>query len=81
MVIIMLKIYICPKCYNFRMVSRKPDAICFHCGMTLELCDIEYATYMNMTENERIKYKDDFKRRILMYNEKLLQINSLKKLN
>ena len=25
----MLRIFICPKCYNYRIVSRKPDAICF----------------------------------------------------
>lgn len=73
----MLKIYICPKCYNFRMVSRKPDAICFHCGMTLQLCDLEYGAYMNMTEDERNEYKDNFKKRMLMYNEKLLKVNPM----
>jgi hypothetical protein len=67
----MLKIYICPECYNFRMVSRKPDAICFHCGTVLEHCDIEYATYMNMTEDERENYRNNYKKRILHYNNKL----------
>ncbi len=67
----MLRIYICPECYNFRMVSRKPDAICFHCGSVLEKCDLEYATYMNMTEEDRNSYKEDFKNRMKLYHEKM----------
>lgn len=57
----MLKIYICPKCYNFRMVSRKPDAICLHCGTVLEQCHMDYRTYMNMTDTERSDYKNMYK--------------------
>lgn len=68
----MLKIYICPQCFNFRIVSRKPDAICFHCGMTLQQCELEYVTYMNMTEDERNEYRNNLKNRILMYRDKLL---------
>ena len=55
------------------MVSRRPDAICFHCGTNLEQCDLDYGTYMNMTENERFEYKDKYKKRIVAYSEKLLQ--------
>lgn len=73
----MLKIYICPKCYNFRMVSRKPDAICFHCGMKLELCDLDYGTYMNMTEDERIRYKECFINRMIAYREKIHQTQNI----
>lgn len=67
----MLRIYICPKCYNFRMVSRKPDAICFHCGFTLEKCDIEYLDYMKMSENDRNTYKNNFIQRMKLYKEKI----------
>jgi hypothetical protein len=67
----MLKIYICPKCFNFRIVSRKPDAICFHCGMRLEQCELQYGTYMNMTEEERYEYKTDFISRMKLYQEKM----------
>jgi ribosomal protein L37AE/L43A len=73
----MLRIYICPKCYNFRMVSRKPDAICFHCGTTLEQCDLEYSAYMNMTEEERNTYKENFKKRMMLYSDKILQVHSM----
>lgn len=59
----MLKIYICMKCYNFRMVSRKTDAVCFHCGALLVQCDIDYGTFMNLTENERSKLKNIYKNR------------------
>lgn len=67
----MLRIYICPKCYNFRMVSRKPDAICFHCGSTLDRCNVTYVDFMNMTEEERNHFKEDYKKRIMKYREKM----------
>lgn len=58
----MLKIYICPKCHNFRMVSRRPDAICLHCGAVLEQSNLDYRTYMNMTDEERSIYKSNYKK-------------------
>ncbi len=67
----MLRIYICPNCYNFRMVSRKPDAICFHCGSILERCDVNYETYMNMTEEERQNMKNSYKARMTAYNNQM----------
>lgn len=67
----MLRIYICPQCYNFRMVSRKPDAICFHCGTTLTQCKIDYSYYMNMTEEERNTYKLEYMNRMKLYKEKM----------
>lgn len=72
----MLKIYICPKCFNIRMVSRKPDAICFHCGSMLEQSGLDYGAYMNMTEIERSEYKESYKSRMKMYGEKILDIYS-----
>ncbi len=67
----MLRIYICPKCYNYRMVSRKPDAVCFHCGSTLDKCELEYIEFMNMTEEQRINYKENYKSRIQLYRDKM----------
>lgn len=58
----MLKIYICPKCLNFRMVSRRPDAVCLHCGTILEQSNLDYRTYMGMNDMERCGYKDLFKK-------------------
>ncbi len=72
----MLKIYICPECYNYRMVSRKPDAICLHCGERLEQCDFDYGVYINMTENERNEYREKYKKRMLAYGEKVLEVQS-----
>lgn len=74
----MLRIYICPQCYNFRMVSRKPDAICFHCGTSLVKSDLEYAQYMQMTEQERIEYKEKFIARMKSYSSMLDTINNKK---
>ncbi len=67
----MLRIYICPICYNFRMVSRKTDAVCLHCGTTLNKCELEYGAFMNMTEIDRDEFKQDYRKRMLLYSEKL----------
>lgn len=67
----MLRIYICPNCFNLRMVSRKPDEICFHCGHTLERCDVNYDTYMNMTEVERNELKNNYKARMAAYHNEI----------
>jgi hypothetical protein len=53
------------------MVSRKPDAVCFHCGTVLDKCDLDYITYMNMTEEERIAFKENYKNRVKSYQEKM----------
>lgn len=67
----MLRIYICPKCFNIRMVSRKPDAICFHCGNALIQCDMNYSDYINMTEQQREIYKEELKKRITTYQNQI----------
>ena len=71
----MLRIYICPSCYNLRMVSRKPDAICFHCGTTLELINVDYETYVNMTEEERFNLKNDYKLKMMHNRGKDMEEN------
>jgi len=53
------------------MVSRKPDAVCFHCGTTLEKSELEYITYMNMTEEERDIFKENYTKRVKLYQDKL----------
>ena len=67
----MLRIYICPNCYNLRMVSRKTDAICFHCGTSLVKCEVSYETYINMSEAERNDLKSDFKQRMAQYHDNI----------
>ena len=67
----MLHIFLCPKCFNYRIVSRKPDAICFHCGSILHKSDIDYVEYIDMSQQERAKYKENFKNRMKMFQEKV----------
>lgn len=74
----MLRIYICPQCYNFRMVSRKPDAVCFHCGAPLVKSDVEYSQYMKMTEEERNQCKENFIARMQQYSSKIDSILHMK---
>ena len=66
----MLHIFLCPKCFNYRIVSRKPDAICFHCGATLYKSDIDYVEYIDMSEQERERYKEKFINRMKMFQDK-----------
>lgn len=61
----MLKIYICPECYNFRMVSKKNNAVCLHCSESLKVCTISYDDYSNLDELERGKLKERLKVKIL----------------
>lgn len=56
------------------MVSRKPAAICFHCGAKLEKTDLDYNDYIRMTEQDRSTYRENYKKRILKYHEKLNQM-------
>ena len=58
-----LRIFICPKCFNYRMVSRKTNAVCFHCGVELIESEITYSQYTSMTLEERDIYKEKLKRR------------------
>lgn len=67
----MLRIFICPKCFNFRIVSRKPDATCFHCGAILHKSDLDYVDFIDMSEQERMKYKEKFISRMKMYQDKM----------
>lgn len=54
----MLKIFICPECYNIRMVSKRPNAVCLHCNKPLVECDLEYGDYTRLSAKERDVYKD-----------------------
>lgn len=73
----MLRIYICPKCYNFRMVSKKPDAVCLHCGNILDKIDIDYVDYINMTQSKRNELRENYKKRMLIYDSKLAKTKQL----
>lgn len=59
----MLKVYICPICYNFRLVSKRSKADCLHCNHSLLPCSITYVTYSNLSEEERGQYKAYWKMR------------------
>lgn len=56
------------------MVSRKPDAICLHCGTRLDQCDVEYTDYIDMSEKQRDVYKEKYKQRIQLYFEKIDEV-------
>ena len=74
-----VKNFICPQCYNFRMVSRK-GAIASHCGVALEKTELNYSVYINMSLQERMIIEKSTKRMKHYYDELngLFQKNSLK---
>jgi hypothetical protein len=43
--------------------------------MPLQRCDLDYTDYINMSEEERNKFRDNLKNRIIAYEEKLLKAN------
>jgi len=53
------------------MVSKRPDAVCLHCGTALDICDIDYIDYINMTEKKRNEFRENYKKRIMLYAEKM----------
>lgn len=53
----MLKVYICPTCYNFRLVSKRSKAYCLHCNHSLVPCNMTYVTYSNLNDEERGQYR------------------------
>lgn len=59
----MLKIFICPECYNIRMVSKRPNAVCLHCNEPLLACDLDYSEYILLNLEEREMYKEVYKER------------------
>lgn len=77
----MLHIFLCPKCFNYRIVSRKPDAICFHCGATLLKSDIDYVEYIDMSEQEREKYRESFIKRMKSFQNKMDTMFSEREVN
>ena len=77
----MLHIFLCPKCFNYRIVSRNPAAMCFHCGAKLNKTDIDYVEYIDMSEQERSKYKESFIERMKLYQDKVDNIFSEQEVN
>lgn len=53
------------------MVSKKTDAVCLHCGNVLDICDIDYMDYINMTEKKRNEFRENYKKRVMFYTEKM----------
>lgn len=66
-----MKIHICPKCFNYRIVSRRITVYCYHCGELTDRSELEYEDYIRMTLEEREKFKQKYKARMLKYREKI----------
>ncbi|HHT98389.1 MAG TPA: DNA-directed RNA polymerase subunit M [Clostridiales bacterium] len=65
----MLNMYICPKCLNYRIVSRNPNPECFHCGGHLDKTELDYIKFSEMEEEERNLYKENYKRTLNIKNK------------
>lgn len=53
-----MKIYICPKCGQFRETSRRKEVVCYRCGSetAMEPIKLSMEEYFNMTKEEREEY-------------------------
>ncbi len=57
----MIRLFICPRCGWVRTVSRKSDVECFKCeGVRMLPSKLEYAKFVQMSEQERKDYVDSW---------------------
>ena len=53
----MMKVYICPECGWMRMVSRRKDVECHHCGFSqMALTNLTMVRFTEMDEAQREDY-------------------------
>lgn len=52
----MIMVYVCPSCRAVRIVSRRKEVDCTECGGRMELSDLTFLEWSEMTEEERAGY-------------------------
>ena len=54
---LMMRIYICPKCGWMRVVSRRRDVECYKCGLSqMIMAKVDFDTYVSWSREERTEY-------------------------
>lgn len=52
----MILVYVCPHCQDMRIVSRRKEVLCTVCGNKMELSDLTFLQWSEMTLEERKEY-------------------------
>ena len=52
----MILVYVCPCCQDLRIVSRRKEVPCTVCGHGMELSDLTFLQWSEMTLEERKEY-------------------------
>ena len=51
----MIRVFVCPECGKIRVVSKFLKADCYQCGTPMEVCDISYMEWVELSPEEREK--------------------------
>lgn len=49
----MIRVFVCPECGKTRVVSKFLKADCYQCGTAMEICDIPYTEWVELTPEKR----------------------------
>ena len=52
----MILVYVCPQCDSVRIVSRRKEVECLECSQKMNLSDLTFLEWSDMTEEERKQY-------------------------
>lgn len=52
----MILVYVCPDCDAVRIVSRRKEVCCLECGQKMNLSDLTFLQWSDMTQEERKQY-------------------------
>lgn len=60
----MMKVYLCPKCGNIRIVSRRKQVECLRCGEQMLLDKMDFLEYTEKSQEEREAYAAEWLKKI-----------------
>lgn len=49
----MIRVFVCPECGKTRVVSKFLKAECYQCGAQMQVCDVPYTVWVEMSQEER----------------------------
>lgn len=52
----MMKVYLCPECGVFRIVSRRKQVECLNCGAVMAPAKLDFLEYTELSPGEREAY-------------------------
>lgn len=52
----MILVYVCPNCRSLQIASRRKDVVCPECKGEMELCDLTFLEWSEMSASEREVY-------------------------